>query len=191
MTWWELTAIPWAGRGLQSWVRGFPKWSQLLQCPWLWAVGEWQWPALVSSSLVRPQGSRAGTKHDHVSSVPPFLTDGGKRACEQRAVLTHSTQSKGCCQPALSLTCSLYQGLSLMEAGAEPEPQALPLFPFHGWCMLAAPRSCRANGPGDLAGKGGLLGTLGRQGYDQVAQWPWAGCASVRQGPAAGVISRQ
>lgn len=38
----------------------------------------------------------------------PFLLMKGKRAGEQRAVLTHSTQSKGCYQPALSLPCVLF-----------------------------------------------------------------------------------
>lgn len=46
MTWWQLTTVPWAGGGLQSWLRMewasgqlTLEWSQLLQCPWLWAVG--------------------------------------------------------------------------------------------------------------------------------------------------------
>lgn len=29
-----------------------------------------------------------------------------------------------------------------MEVGAEPEAQAQPLFPFHGWYGLAAPGAC-------------------------------------------------
>lgn len=32
------------------------------------------------AAWVRPQGSRAGTEHDLVSSVPPFLTDEGEKS---------------------------------------------------------------------------------------------------------------
>lgn len=137
------TAGPASGRRALGQVTR--RWSRLLRCPvalagipqavcvrgYPWGPGSGLGEASGrkpegNGAGLGPRGRKGGSERGPVSPVPPFLTDGGERAGEQRALLTQAPRARFALQERRPSPCAL---LVSPEPGQPPScgAAALPL----------------------------------------------------------------
>lgn len=162
------------------------RWSRLLRCPvalagipqavcvcgYLWGPGSslgeasGRKPEGNGAGLV-PRGRKGGSERGPVSPVPPFLTDGGERAGEQRALLTQTPRARFALQELRPSPCALL---------VSPEPRQPP-----SWGAAALPslasleESLRLKKKGwgwpGGRGSGGRLWAERAPGWGRVSSW--------------------